>query len=249
MPTSVVAATALPRRLYRLDSGREAYYEHLFALLDEAWDEPALLTHIDKLEALVAPAVSPDLASGLPGAVDDIRAFVTGRRAAIEAEVAGGAPTWDYDLRAWPCLVDRGAVTATFATTWGSYGTVDPFDYGEGSLSLSLDGADYPVTFLGAIAGQVHGEAQIIAIGRLEWGTLLAVVLAVPLEWLVDGQSATMDWSEGEATLYADDTGTGEAWNLVAYLGDGPLILEEASASEGEAVAGSTELTLYGGAE
>jgi hypothetical protein len=248
-PTSVVASTALPRRLYRLDSGREAYYESLFALLDGVWDEPALLARIDTMEALVAPAVGPDLASGLPAAVGDIRAFVGGRRAAIEAEVAGGAPAWDYDLRVWPCLVDRGAVTATFATTWGSYGTVDPFSYGEGSLSLTLDDASYPVAFLGAIAGEVHGEAQLITFGRLDWGTLLAVVLVVPLEWLVDGQVAAMDWSEGEATLYADDSGTGEAWNLVAYLGGGPLILEEAGARVGDAVTGSTDLRLYGGAE
>ncbi|MFH1468092.1 MAG: CotH kinase family protein [Pseudomonadota bacterium] len=246
MPTSVVAATALPRRLYLLAASRVAYYHHLFALLDEVWEEPALLARIDAMEALVAPAVGPDLAPGLPAAVDDIRTFVSGRRSAIQAEVVGGTPAWPYELRAWPCMVDRGEVPVTFATTWGSYATQDPFDYGEGSMSLTLDGATYATTFLGAIAGEVHGQAQIITIGRLDWGALLAVVIDLPTDRVAPG-TLTMDWSVGDAYLYYDEGGTGEAWGVAAYLGDGPLILEEAGTEAGAAIRGSADLRVYGG--
>jgi hypothetical protein len=246
-PSSVVAVSALPRRLYGLEQGRERYYAALFDLLDRHWDEAALLARIDEWEAQILAELDPADAPGVMEGVEQIRDYVGRRRATIEAELASGHPAWTEELRGDPCLVELGSLSASFETTWGSYGT-QPWDgYGSGSLGFSWAGADYPVETLGAVAGEAHGEGMLLVLGRLEWGSLIALLWSFPLEHLEDGVSYPMDWSHGEAYLYYDEGGTGGGFAVAGYLGNGPVGFEQASAVPGAAVVGSADLLIYGG--
>jgi hypothetical protein len=246
-PSSVVAVTALPRRLYLHERGRDAYFEALDELLATAWDEAAIGARIDTMEATVVADAIPWGDQSASAAIDTIRGYVAERRGNIEAERAGGDPAWGEALRGEPCLVDVGDLPVTFSTTWGSYGAQDPYSYGSGSMGFTYNGAEYDVDFLGAIAGESHGENVLLVIGRVQWGSLLALWLSFPDGWLADGTTATMDWSEGRAYLYYDEGGTGEAWGVAAYLGNGPVRFEQASPTAGAPLVGSVELDVFGG--
>jgi hypothetical protein len=246
-PTSVVAVTALPRRLYLLDQGRGDYRAQLLGLLDEVWDEDAIQARIDAMEALVLPAADPDGSAGVVDAVAEIRDYVGWRRFHIETELEGGDPGWSEGLRGDPCLVDLGELPVSFETTWGSYGTQDWASYGSGSMGFVYNGVDYGVEFLGVVAGEAHGDGTLLALGRVEWGGLLALLMNFPLDLLVDGTSFTMDWSQGQAYLYYDESGTGEGFAVAAYLGHGPVVFEQANAAQGATFSGSVDLNVYGG--
>ncbi len=246
-PSSVVAVTALPRRLYLLDEGRERYFARQQELLDSVWDEDAIQGRIDAMADLVVPVADPWGAEGVEAGIDDIRDYVGGRRLTIEDELASGHPAWTQELRGYPCLGEVGGVTASFTTTWGSYGTQDWASYGEGSLTFAYGGVDYPVSFLGVVAGAPHGEPTLLALGRLEWDALIAVLVSFPEDQLQDGHEAIFDWSDGQAYLYYDESGTGSAFGVAGYLGNGPLSFDVASADSGAAVVGSLDMLVYGG--
>ncbi len=242
-PSSVVANTALPQRLYQLDP--EPYYGTLLGLLDEIWIEDDVMARVDAMEALVLPFADADGGAGVSEAVDDIRSYVSGRRGAIEAEIASGYPELGTELRSWPCLEDHGSLDVQFETTWGSYGSSDMYSTGSGSMGFELDEVDHEVEFLGAVAGEAHGQGILLVAGRVEWGSLLALWLTFPPDYVVAGNSWEVDWSSGEAYLYYDEGGTGEAWGVAAYLGNGPATFDQAGTDLGAALSGSVDLRLY----
>lgn len=99
--TSVFApVTALPsadsrlaRRLALLPTARDRYRERIRALLDSAWDAPAMLAEIDAAWLLIAGSVM-DESARRPGAFKDfekalreLRTFVDRRRGAILSEL------------------------------------------------------------------------------------------------------------------------------------------------------------------
>jgi hypothetical protein len=246
-PTSVAAVTALPRRLYLLDEGRDRYYAALFGLLDDHWDEDALQARIDGWEAQVLAEVEANDVAAVSEGITGIREFVGWRRFHIEAELEGGHPAWSQELRGDPCLVEVGRLPVSFETTWGSYGTQHWNGYGSGTMSFSYRGTDYAVETLGAVAGEAHGAGTLLVLGRLEWGSLVALLLNFSTDLLVDGTSYTMDWSTGQAYLYYDEGGTGDGFGVAGYLGNGPVVFEEASEESGSPFRGSVDLIIYGG--
>jgi len=246
-PTSVVANTALPKGMYNVEEGQDAYYDRLFTLLDTTWREDEILARADAMEALVEPVADPRGTAGVAAAVDDIRTFVTERREDIEAEVARRRPTIDGDLRSYPCLVDRGELSLRYSTTWGSYGTQDWWTYGTIEMTFVLDGASYPATPGGVVIGDADGVIGFIAMGQLEWGAIIALVATLPEDAVQAGTRFDMDWSQGTAYLYYDESGTGENWAIAAYLSDGPFIFDEAGTTWGATVAGSVDLRVLAG--
>lgn len=246
-PTSVAAVTALPRRLYLLDEGRDRYYAALSELLDTHWDVDALQARIDGWEAQVLAEVDADDVVSVSEGIDSIREYVGWRRFHIEAELEGGRPAWTQELRGDPCLVEVGTLPVSFETTWGSYGTQHWNGYGSASMGFSFNGTDYVVETVGAVAGESHGAGTLLVIGRLEWGSLVALLMTFRTDLLADGASYTMDWTRGQAYLYYDEEGTGGGFGVAGYLGNGPVIFEEASDEFGAPFRGSVDLLIYGG--
>jgi len=118
-PKDVFANSKLAWRLYRLLATRARYVAAMQAILDDVWDEAALATELDRMEALIAPlAVQDPLATGdgggtgkdgtggkdgksddggprLTAAIDAVRDFVNGRRAEVKP-VLDDPPAWGF---------------------------------------------------------------------------------------------------------------------------------------------------------
>lgn len=147
-PPVVLAGSQAPWRLYQLPDTRALYEAALRELLDTAWDEDALLAEIDR--------VAPLLPAG--DALDDVRAFVRGRRAAILAALDAEPVTPTLDDP--PCAIAIGAVSGALAD-------------GTGTIEGTLDDVRLDVTSVRATVA----DGRLTATASLGDGTTLYVVM------------------------------------------------------------------------
>lgn len=234
-PQSLSANGWLARRLYAVPEIRAMYVARMQELLDQAWDETAILADLDALEALLAPYAADEALYAAE--VDKVRAFVTGRRAAIEAELAGGPPAWDYPARATPCLFPAGTASGTFMTTHGTAQNMNPFADGTGALDIN---GQIP-GLVGAAAGYdtqsgLGARQQVQVVGVLDDGTIIVAVLFIDPEVWIAGEPLVFDWQ----------TAFGAAYRLVdgepvleGLFNAGTFTLDAAGTSDGEPVSGS----------
>lgn len=189
-PNAVAAAGLLAYRLYASSTGRARFLARQRALLATAWNEVELRTELDRMVALIGP-IADATDPGWRAALADVRAFIDGRRALLTAELDAG-PTWTEPLGGYPCLDVRGAVDASFTTTYGTIGAANPLTTGAGTLTLTLAGGP-PVVMspVGATAGrdpnpqpgQPASElVQVFGI-RPGDGHVIALVVAWPQPW------------------------------------------------------------------
>ncbi len=80
----------LPRRLSRLPETRNQLEDELARLMDEVWDEQALLQSIDRMEEQISSAQEPD--EDYDEAVEDLRAWVRDRPARVADMLATKFP-------------------------------------------------------------------------------------------------------------------------------------------------------------
>lgn len=244
-PNSVMARSALPRRLYLLDEGRERYMSRLRELLDIAWDEGALAAETDRMADLVAPYVSQVDPPTFEAGVDAVRAFVGGRRQAILAELDAGGAGWTEDLPTYPCLEEVGSVRGTFDTTWGTFD--DASWSGEATLEFTLGGWDYPLSWVSVGAGVSDGQPLVLLVGYLDAQTAIAPYFLLDDPALRSGETFPVDWNVVRGYLgYADAT---TEFAIAGYLYDGHLTLDAFGTTEGDRITGSFDVKVYGGTE
>ena len=248
-PVSVVAGASIPNRLYATDWGRKAYFEALDALLEDAWDEDLMLDQLSATAQLAEPALGEyDDRGAFDDTVTAIRRFIKGRRDAIEEERSGGDPAVNTALRELPCLEDVGGITVSFETTWNSYGVLPTFTTGSGEWSFEYMGNDIPMEFLGAVAGEYETNHSIIFVsGQLLDGTNLGFYALVDTDDLDQPGTLPVDWSTVTAYLLSDPDGDYQDFAVAAYLGEGELVLEEASTVTGAPLSGVATVRVYGG--
>jgi spore coat protein CotH len=95
LPLSVKTKGILSHRLYQNPDSRERYRKTLVKLLEEHWDEEALLAEVDRIEELVIPFLSE--AQKKRYSTQGVRRFIKTRREEINAEIADGMPKWTRD--------------------------------------------------------------------------------------------------------------------------------------------------------
>lgn len=229
---SVHVGSLAPWRLAGTAAGRARYAAAMRALLADAWDEPALLAEIDRLHALLAPQAGPTFG----GAVEEVRAFVGTRRAAITAELDTiTAPPADLD--APPCLEPRGSLDGTLATTWGS-AAADPFASGTGTLAATLDGAPLDLVAVGATAGwadAAHARARLVLAATARDGDTYALVLDLDPARLVAGAVLPIDWLAATGLVHHRDAETGAVTQL-GLAASGTLRLDAIATTPGAPV-------------
>ena len=239
--TSVQAQTLLPRRLYLLPSTRDRYLTRLRQLLATVWDEGALRAEVDRMGALIRPFADPDGSRGLARELAAVKDVISGRRARLEAELAGGPPTWPVPLRDAPCFEPVGELHGTLTTTWGTAGAPNPFTTGTGTLTGTVLGAPVVTTMLGATAG-LDGNVQppappralLAQVALRPDGTAYVVVLQLDAARVAPGTLA-IDVSTVLGALYLYRPGS-NAFDLVGLLVDGTLALQQASTTSGAPV-------------
>jgi hypothetical protein len=253
-PQSVSAKGAIANRLYQTPALRALYAEAMKDLLNAAWKEDALLGEIDRMEKLLAPYVS-ESAAAVKAGTDAVRAFVTGRRAAILAEIDPAPPAWPYPLPAAACMTTVGTISGSFSTTWDSLAQMAPFATGSGSLELSIP-ADKPQSSaaVGAASGYepsmngsdffTSGKAQLTIIGSFPDGNARAFVFYVDPEAFADGKEAPYDWQ----TVFALGLDvTQQEPVLLGFFGDGTIHFDKASMASGAPVSGTFTASVLGG--
>ena len=234
----------LTQRLWGLPEVRAAYLEALDDLLATAFDEPALLAEVDRMAALIGPHALD------PGTLalwhDQVRAFVSGRRAAIAAQRAAldllAVPDEPPDASGW-CLLDAGGIAVDFATTWDTL-EADPF--AAGTATLSGDALP-PLPFAGAIAGpDAYGTPILAVLGVDETFTELVQVVVLLPDLLPGPLPLGLDEGAVAYVLRVDLTDPYDEGDILGIV-DGTLDLSEAGAVPGAPVAGTLEGTLLEG--
>lgn len=238
-PISVFATSKLPRRLYLDADTRADYITKLEALLASTWDEAAIGMEIDRMEALLVPIAGTEIEAP----IEAVRAFVSGRRAALEAELAGGAVAWTFPERGSPCLAPTGTVEGSFDTTYGTSG-MDPFTAGDGALEVTLGQTLLPLTTIGARAGEDDAYAirlQVVGLrGDGQWEVLAT---RVPNELATAG-TFRFDRFNTTAELFVVDPMTMNATS--EGLVTGSLTFSDCETTAGAPVTGTFAGTLLG---
>lgn len=253
-PKSVSAKGAIANRLYQTPELRALYAEAMTELLEKAWKEDELLLEIDRMEKLLAPYVSENAAAVKAG-TDAVRSFVSGRRAAISAEIAPTPPAWPFPLPATSCMTTVGTMTGTFSTTWGSLAKMDPFATGSGTFDMAIP-ADKTESSaaVGAASGQepamggfefmINERAQISIVGSFPDGSVRALVFYVDPEVFADGKDAPYDWQSAFA-LALDVTKPEPV--MIGFFGGGKIHFDKASMVPGAPVSGTFSADVLGG--
>ncbi len=232
---AVMANGNLANRFFFHDELRPMYEERLLELLDEVWDEGALLDEIDRMLALVEPFAHDD------PYMDDylvmLRDFIENRRAAIEDSIAGGL-AWDLPQSESPCVEPVGDMEVTFDTDWDSLGDPDPLNYGYGTLEGTWDDTPIPMVTGGAIAGEYSGQAAIAMVGMATQTVAAEGVVVFDMPSVTPGSYA-LEMGLRVGHYMTLDTQTQQDFVLQAYIGDGELVLEEAATTPGAPIRGS----------
>jgi hypothetical protein len=244
VPESVVARSAVPRRLYEHDEGRAAYHARILELLDTVWDAGAIDTEIDRMVELVEPWLQADEIAPFDDAVDVIRAYVPVRGERIREEIEAGAPDWGEPLRPESCMVDVGGMKGSFETPWGSLSHEAP--QGTGTMTLEWYGEDIPISQTISLAGEDAGQAVLAVLGVLGPNTYVYPYFLIDLDDLQPGAELAVDWDQVRAyAIYVE----GQHAEVLGYVGDGVITLDEASMGTGDTVSGSFDVRVFGGAE
>ena len=245
VPESVVARTAVPRRLYGLDEGRAAYQERLLELMDTVWDDEVIDAEIDRMAELVTPYLLARELDGFDAGVEVIRAYVPEREQRIRDELDAGAPLWEEPLSGEPCMVDVGGATGTFDTTWGSIDDSSPA--GPATISLDWHGDDIPIPEAWGMIGedeQSEGEAVLAVVGVLAQDTYLYPMFLMRTDDVVAGAELSVDWQQVRAYAFYIE---GDYAAILGYIGDGTLTFDEAGTEIGASVTGNFDVRIFGG--
>jgi CotH kinase protein len=235
-PASRYVTTILPRRLYALAETREAYQTVLRELLDEVWDERSLLRMVDTIVA--QSEVAEDLSR-----LAQLREFIEGRRAAIEADLEQGDDAW---RAVSPFRLGCNAVTqpfrVEFATSWG-----DPTAYAPSSgnvLALDLSGQARAFELLLAAAGSIDDENTlgpvIRVLGNRTGEPFTVVQFSLPTAQIAPGRYPLHGFESLGIVGLSPTAGQFDARGLLT----GELVLEQAAMEPGAPVVGWFEGTL-----
>lgn len=238
-PLSVAAYGFLTRRIYNHPEGRVLYLAELQRILDEVWDESFLLDELARMDTLIDPFLFEEERQRQEDGVTASRAFIEGRRAALEADIPNAIDEWQEPFRLPFCAAPAGAVDITFSTTFGSWVTDNTFATGTGTLAGTLAGAPLNGTQVGAAAGvdvNVPGGDQSLIVGavNLDDARVFAYVLVVDTDDFVPGVVLPVNDARVQLVLFdtVDGSNQGRAY-------DGTLTFTEASTAPGAPVVGT----------
>ena len=105
-------------------------------MLEKVWDEKALVSEVNRLEALLSPFV--DSSANFKANVESVRRFIKTRRAELTPELEGAVPT----LNSKPLELAKRRIVGSFT---GKFSTANGIRRPAGELSGTL--WDQPITF------------------------------------------------------------------------------------------------------
>jgi hypothetical protein len=250
VPDSVQAFGVLAERLYAVPAARARYHEVLDGLLESSWDAADLVAELERIGGIVRPLLDEADRATQAATADAMATMITGRAATVRAAIAEDVD-WTAGLRESPCRTPLGPISGRFSTTWNTLST-NVFTAGTASTTVALRGTPVDVTrggsragFLASGAGRLQMTVDIAGNRRLSftvgfpderWFEPFTVVGDYPL------RQPPMSMTMTEIDLSTDpDTTLG-----VYDVAEGTWTFEAIKTTDGAAVSGRFEGTLYG---
>ena len=233
----------LSARLFEVDSVRRRYEARMAELLEDAWNEDALLAEVDRVSALLGTDVDATTA-------DVVRGYIANTRADIEAELTRGLPALPAGSVGAPvCLYPAAVLSGTFDTT---FDTLDITQLTEtrGTLTWTSDPptVNLPQQY-DAVAGldpQLMNTPTVRVLGQRVSGQVLVVAFPIAPE---DFESGTVIPLSGLTALGVvvelTFRPTGPLLRSLGVLTNGTLTLDEVDATSGGRIAGSFSGQFY----
>ncbi len=153
--TAIFAQSILCNRLYHADNMADRYRDTLTRLLGEVWEEDELVAEIDRIQRLVRSHLHRTQKNA-DDAMNDVRAFISKRRARLETELVRWPPPVPPEPVPPTYTVPLGSLRGSFSTKWDDKAGDEPTRVGKAALEVTLDGA--PVVFkrVGVSASEYH---------------------------------------------------------------------------------------------
>lgn len=249
---SVYANGSLARRLYDLPEGRAAYLGRLKELLAGAWDEDGILAELDRLEALLLPELPPGRRPAFSQAMEGKRSWVRAQADVVGAELSSHplqGLDWPFAPPTPACWKERGTLSGSFDTVWGSVGVMWPAG-GQGTLALTLDGSPYALANVSANArlgtnADTAGQAIVEFIGKDPQGAWVVVWLIGPPEQVSSGTVHPVDWAAWRGWVARTTSLDLDGFELLGLLGGGEVSFQAGSTVTNDPLVGSFETTVY----
>jgi hypothetical protein len=232
-PQSVYATARLARRLYAIPSIQERYRATLRKILDQHWDEAWLLRRLDEMAELVGAASNEDRTRQL-------RAFIEGRRAVLEAELAAPAEPWPFaergELRCDPTR--RMPIQGTFVAAWET-SVLSPTIALENAVQLELKDSPLATLLTTTSAGPTPDGLLALTYVMFQLDGSLAVAQL---------RTTRQALSVGELPFHGFETfgvvlrgPSADELRIEGFFSDGSIRFDKVATRAGELVAGSFE--------
>jgi hypothetical protein len=236
-PQSVYAWARLPRRLYAIEQTRERFRSTLRMLLNEHWDETALLAEVDRIATLLGGAAGS-------AALEQQRQFIRNRRAELVQELDGAAPAWPFDERPEAtCHAERNTpIRGSFRATWGDLNAFAAA--AENRIDVVLDGTHHVLSNGLASAGpDASGHLKVQVVATLPDGRVVGVQFTLNVLPLATGDVALHGFETYGVVVRAMSTSSSQ-YTFDGFVGEGKLSFDRVAAASGEPLSGQFEAKL-----
>jgi hypothetical protein len=227
----VYAWSQISYRLYSNPKTRSLYHRKLKSLLNEIWDEKALLAEVDRIEKLVSPDKQ---------AVEKQRKFIVSRKKSILEELSDAGPAWPHaPITKSRKLKKPVAISGTFSATWGSKDSFLPNT--KLSITLTLNGKSQVFSGILNAAGMnddpnLKGTAVInyYCIRASDKNLYIALSL---MPSLIKKGEAPFHGFETFGVVVKLDEKTGRH-KMIGFIGDGKITFTAAGTKPGDKISG-----------
>ena len=250
-PSSVLALSAIPNRLYNTPEWRAQYAIRLKELLNTVWNEEELLANVDQMAAIVQQYSLPEVRDAAAADTERVQKFILKRKGEILADLTPKPPDWPEPSQAAVSLSesDLEAFEVRFQTTWGSHQSANPL--AEGKVYELNENGEWVATSkgdAGATAGPaspqeeadigVKDAALITVMGLYPDFTVQGLTLWLPVDRLVVGATLVIGVDAGVGgVIWQVPAGKTEPEGFIPVTGGG-VKLTAASTEPGALISG-----------
>jgi hypothetical protein len=244
-PPTVNLKGALPRRLYALESTRQLYRDTLRTLLDDVWDEDALVAELERMQDLVATAghtVAVEPSAELhEKAGEALEKIIRSRRAVMERELTGEpSPLPPAEAAFHHCDASRVTpVSGEFRAVWGSVANMGVAL--ENSLDVQAFGKALPPGLLMSSAGVTESRPTIMYT-NISLDVIHSLLLFLGPEPLAPGERSFHGFETFgilvSGPLVAPTADNAGQFTPYGWISDGTITLDEAEDQEGAVIRG-----------
>ena len=232
-------ASALTRRLYLYAPTRQRYLDRYAEILDEVWDDAALLAQIDAIDARIGPAIGASESTSYAEAVDRLRATVEGREAILRDNLEAAGVEAAEELSPPLCFSDVGPGSSSFTASYSGGPSA------EATLAVTINGAARTLTGVNAHVGpddERPDRTVLFLTATDEGGRQVILFIALP-DALAGAGTVGVGSGQVEAVLVFQRPGAPQPEEL--YFPGGTLELGASGLEAGASWQGNLDLRIW----